>query len=64
MDWGSEDFQGNTAMERDLRRVADALLKRRIRLSARVVPGGDHSESSWEKQAPFFINTLMYGLQN
>ncbi len=64
MDWGSEEFQGNTAMERDLRRVADALLKRRVRLTSRVVPGGDHSEASWEKQAPFFINTLMYGLQN
>ena len=39
-----------------------ALFDRKLSLTARVVPGGDHSEASWEKQSPFFIETLMYGL--
>ena len=49
-------------MARDQRDVADALFDRKLSLTARVVPGGDHSEASWERQAPFFIATLMYGL--
>lgn len=63
MDWGSEEFGGNRSMEHDLRLVADALFDRGVHLTARVVPGGEHSEASWEKQAPFFMSTLMYGLE-
>ena len=36
--------------------------KQAINLTARVVPGGDHSEASWEKQLPFVFHTLMYEL--
>ena len=60
MDWGSAEV--DRSMARDQREVADALFDRKIALTARVVPGGDHSEASWERQAPFFIETLMYGL--
>ncbi|MBQ4616468.1 MAG: alpha/beta hydrolase [Mailhella sp.] len=60
MDWGSAEV--DRSMARDQREVADALFDRKISLTARVVPGGDHSEASWEKQAPFFIETLMYGV--
>ena len=27
-----------------------------------IVPGGTHTEASWEKQIPFFMETLFYGL--
>lgn len=60
MDWGAAEVDRN--MARDQRDVADALFDRKLSLTARVVPGGDHSEASWERQAPFFIETLMYGL--
>ena len=60
MDWGSDEV--DASMARGLRDVADTLFGHGIAPTVRVVPGGDHSEASWEKQAPFFIETLMYGL--
>ena len=61
MDWGSAEV--SRSMARDQREVADILFDRGVALTARMVPGGDHSEASWERQAPFFISTLMYGLE-
>ena len=63
MDWGSEEFGGDRGMAHDLRLTADTLLDRGVHLTMRVVPGGEHTEASWEKQTPFFMNTLMYGLE-
>ena len=42
--------------------VLALLLERGVRLTCRIVPGGEHCEASWEKQIPFFIETLMYEL--
>ena len=42
--------------------MAALLLERGVRLTCRIVPGGEHCEASWEKQIPFFIETLMYEL--
>ena len=61
MDWGAAEVDRN--MARDQRDVADALFDRKISLTARVVPGGEHCEASWERQAPFFLETLMYGVE-
>ena len=61
MDWGAAEVDRN--MARDQRHVADALFDRKVSLTARVVPGGEHSEESWERQAPFFLETLMYGVE-
>ena len=41
-------------------KIASLLLERQIYLNFRIVPGGDHSEASWERQIPFFMETLMY----
>ena len=60
MDWGSAEVDRHMALGQ--REVADALFDRGVALTARVVPGGDHSEASWERQASFFIETLMYGV--
>ena len=29
-------------------------------VDARIVLNGTHSEASWEKQIPFFVETLLY----
>lgn len=63
MDYGQRELPNNAGMEEDLRRAVALLMERRLLLSFRIVPGGSHSEESWERQAPFFINTLMYGLE-
>ena len=62
MDYGSAEFSNHRAIQRQFRRVTARLLERNILLTSRVVPGGDHSEASWERQIPFFMNTLLYGL--
>ena len=42
--------------------MCSKVMIRGIHLTARLVPGGTHSEASWEKQLPFMIHTLMYEL--
>ena len=62
MDYGSQELGNHKAMAEGLRRVAGGLLDRGVYLTGRLVPHGTHSEASWEKQLPFVIETLMYGL--
>lgn len=62
MDYGSEEMANHTGMDRQFRAVTDQLLSKGVMLNSRIVPGGDHSEASWERQLPFFLSTLMYGL--
>ncbi len=38
-------------------------MKREIWVESRIVPGGEHCEASWERQIPFFMNTLLYSLE-
>ena len=64
MDYGAKELPNHKSMRRQFRRVASRLLDRDIMLTCRIIPGGDHSEASWEKQIPFFMNTLLYGLED
>ena len=61
MDYGSEELANHSHMIRSLGKAAQLLLEKGIFLDFRIVPGGDHSEASWERQIPFFLNTLLYG---
>jgi len=63
MDYGSRELGNHELMQGQFARIASQLLTRGIKLTCRIVPGGDHCEASWEKQIPFFINTLMYELE-
>ena len=38
------------------------LIAKGVHLTSRVVPGGSHSEESWERQVPFFLSTILYDL--
>ena len=62
MDYGSREMGAHELMRGQFARVAALLLERGVRLTCRIVPGGEHCEASWEKQIPFFIETLMYEL--
>ena len=62
MDYGAKEFSNHGKMERQFSRIGYALLKRHVLLNLRIVPEGTHCEASWEKQVPFFINTLMYDI--
>ena len=50
-------------MSRGFAAVAGLLLERGVLLNCRIVPGGEHCEASWERQIPFFLNTLLYELE-
>ena len=63
MDYGSRELGNHELMQGQFARIASQLLTRGIKLTCRIVPGGDHCEASWEKQIPFFINTRMYELE-
>lgn len=62
MDYGAKEFSNHGKMERQFSRIGSALLKRHVLLNLRIVPEGTHCEASWEKQVPFFVNTLMYDI--
>jgi len=62
MDYGQEEFSSHPQAMGHYNRVANALMEKGVLLNSRVVPGGNHSEASWEKQLPFIMETLFYGL--
>ncbi len=61
MDYGSLEMGSHPNMARQFGRVTAQLLERRVHLTSRIVPGGNHSEASWEQQIPFFLSVLLYG---
>ena len=63
MDMGETELGGRSAQRRFWRTAAQ-LSERGARLTARIVPGGQHCEASWEKQIPFFLPTLLYELED
>ena len=63
MDMGETELKRRYDRSR-WRSVCRILSQRGVLLTARVVPGGEHNEASWEKQNPFFISTLLYGLED
>ena len=62
MDYGSRELPFHSNMKRQFSKVAMRLLERGVLLDCRIVPDGNHNEASWEQQIPFFINTLLYGV--
>ena len=63
MDYGSEEMRGRKTMYKAFARAASLLLEKKVYLDCRIVPGGEHCEESWQRQSPFFIETLMYDLK-
>ena len=58
MDYGSLEMQNHDANASALIAVCHLLLTKRADLAFRIVPGGTHSEASWEKQIPIFMDCL------
>ena len=58
MDYGSEEMFNHAANDEALISTSHLLLTKRVDLALRVVPGGNHSEASWEKQIPIFMECL------
>ena len=60
MDYGSRELDNHNAMLEGYLRVQNALMRRGVYVSSRIVPHGDHCEACWEEQIPFFMQTLLY----
>ena len=58
MDYGSLEIHNHEANASALIAVSHLLLTKRVDLTFRIVPGGTHSEASWEKQIPIFMDCL------
>lgn len=60
MDYGALEMPNHRGMARRLSKVASLLFAKKVDLTFRIVPRGTHSEASWEKQIPYFMNILFY----
>lgn len=58
MDYGSKEIFNHDDSPEALISVSHALLTKRVNLTFRIVPGGTHSEASWEQQIPIFMECL------
>ncbi|MBE7088817.1 MAG: alpha/beta hydrolase [Clostridiales bacterium] len=58
MDYGSNEFSNHEAQRVAFFNTATALGEKGVFVTARVVPYGNHSEASWERQVPVFFKVL------
>ncbi len=58
MDYGSIEMYNHATNKEALISVAHLLLSKHVNLAFRIVPGATHSEASWEKQIPIFMDCL------
>lgn len=58
MDYGSKELDNHAANLDALSAATGVLLKKRVNLTLRIVPGGEHCEASWERQIPVFMDCL------
>ena len=58
MDYGSEEMFNHPSNVSALMDMDRLLVTKRVNLAFRIVPGGNHSEASWEKQIPIFMDCL------
>lgn len=62
MDYGTKEFKNHSDIIREFGQTSALMMRKRIAVESRIVLNGTHSEESWEKQIPFFMNTLLYDL--
>lgn len=63
MDYGQNELNFHPDMARCFAETAAIFMARKLNVTARIVPHGDHTEASWERQIPIFMDTLFYGLE-
>lgn len=58
IDYGSMELPNHAPSSEALISVARLLLTKRVNVAMHIVPGGTHSETSWERQIPKFMEYL------
>lgn len=60
MDYGQNEMKNHKGMHTIYGHIMSALFNKQIMLTSRIIPRGEHSEASWEKQLPVLMQTLLY----
>ena len=60
MDYGENEMKKRKGMHKNFGLITAQLQKKQVLLCSRMIPHGEHSEASWEKQLPFVLGTLLY----
>lgn len=58
MAYGSEELNNHRENREALQSAIELIVRKRVDLGFRIVPGGSHCEASWEKQIPIFMDWL------
>lgn len=64
MDYGDKEFAYEPWSPKNFALLSLELMKKNVLLSTRLIPNGDHSEASWERQLPFAIQTILYEVKD
>lgn len=59
-DYGTKEFKNHSPQRELFGEVYRVLCSKGVAVTARIVPGGTHSEASWEKEIPFFLKTIFF----
>ncbi len=62
MDYGSEEFGWKADMMKGYNKISSAFTESGVMLTSRIIPGGTHTEASWQQQIPYFMHILFYNL--
>lgn len=62
MDIGERELEQREELRGCFARATSILINKGIRVTARVIPEGEHTEASWERQNDYYISALMYGI--
>ena len=60
MDYGSREMGNHDGMRKLFASVTARLMEKRVWLTSRIIPNGDHCEACWEEQIPVFMHILQY----
>ncbi|MCM1438865.1 MAG: alpha/beta hydrolase-fold protein [Roseburia sp.] len=57
-DYGEKEFKNHEPQRALFGETFKILCDKGVSVTARIVPGGTHSEASWEREIPYFLKTL------
>ncbi|MBQ1303907.1 MAG: alpha/beta hydrolase [Erysipelotrichaceae bacterium] len=57
-DFGEQEIK-HPVIRKDFGEVIKLLHRKKVMLNTRILPGGTHSEESWEKEIPHFMNIFL-----
>lgn len=62
LDYGADEIDRHSNMLKTFGDITSLLMQRGVGVTSRIILGGNHSEGSWEKQIPIFMDALLYHL--